>query len=80
MHWNGQIHFGDGMDTYSMSYYDDILEHQCVPLEQYGAGELIQRFEQWIDEGYYIIVDMNLEKDVIQAAGWRCRPQRECLY
>jgi hypothetical protein len=59
MRGDGRINFGDGLDRYSMSYYD-ILEHQCVPLEQYGAMELIQRFEQWIDEGYYVIVDMNL--------------------
>ncbi|MDR2418297.1 MAG: hypothetical protein LBD79_04515 [Treponema sp.] len=60
MHWEGQIHFGDGMNSYSMSYYDDILEHQCVPIEQYRSQELIRHFEQWIDEGYYVIVDMNL--------------------
>ncbi|MDR1326445.1 MAG: hypothetical protein LBK00_10460 [Treponema sp.] len=59
MHSGGHISFGDGFDKPSMSYYD-ILEHQCVPLEQYGARELIQRFEQWIDEGYYVIVDVNL--------------------
>jgi hypothetical protein len=61
MHRGGHISFGDGLDEHSMAYYD-ILDHQCVPIEQYDAKELIKRFEQWIDEGYYIIVDANLGK------------------
>lgn len=49
------LFFGDGMA------YHDILQHDCIPIETFDANHIIDFFQKTIDEGYYIIVDVNFK-------------------
>lgn len=53
MYKNDNLFFGDGM-----SYYD-ILQHDCIPIETFDANNIIDFCKKNIDEGYYVIVDVN---------------------
>ncbi|MDR1398931.1 MAG: hypothetical protein LBJ41_03305 [Treponema sp.] len=61
MHWNGHIHFGDGLNRYAIPYYD-ILDQQNLPLEHYGTQDLASHIERWIDEGAYVMIDADTSK------------------
>jgi hypothetical protein len=54
----GSIVFGDGKFEYSMPYYD-MFEHEGVPIDCYDGITFISKFKQWIDDGYYIVADIN---------------------
>jgi hypothetical protein len=53
----GNINFGDINRIYSMSYYDDVLQHDFISLNDFDIRNINEMFITEIDKGHYILVN-----------------------